>query len=219
MLSRDRLHKWGPVIGAGLSFLTLGGLMTASARAFFSPALAGLGSELLFDGSYFLIGGVLSRLLDRSSTHFWSCWSRETLELVALLSGTVFFALGVVFQPTNAVGAGQMIAGLVFVSIAVPLNWYWHRRLEPTVGGHHHTGFDMHMKIDAAAALLVACAGVAAYLSGNPAWNLVFSVLVVVIAVVWSVRPAFRIARRMSHRPSGHHLAKLASADSQHHHR
>lgn len=219
MLSRDRLQSWGPVIGAGLSFLTLGAILVVSARSFASPALAGLGSELIFDGSYYLVGGILSHLFARSSTHFWSCWSRESLELVALLAGTVVFALGAFLQPGNGTGLGQMVAGLIFAPIAIPLNWYWHRRLEPSAAGHHHTGFDTHMKIDAATALLVACAGVAAYLSSNPAWNMVFSVLVVVVAVAWSIGPAGRIVGRMSHRSHDHKDAKTASNRPHHPHR
>jgi|GEM_PF-2245930 len=204
MSAQDRLRSWGPVIGAGLSFLTLGALLTSSARAFSSSALAGLGYELLFDGSYYLVGGILSHLFARSDTHFWSCWTRETLELVALLAGTGFFALGALLQPSTQTSLAQMVAGLVFAPIAVPLNWYWHRRLEPSAGGHHHTGFDTHMKIDATTAILVAIAGVAAFATGNPLWNSIFAGIVVIIAIGWSIKPALHITSRMSHRTHNH---------------
>jgi len=166
--------------------------------------LAGLGYELLFDGSYYLVGGLLSHLFARSDTHFWSCWTRETLELVALLAGTFFFALGAFLQPSSETSLAQMVAGLVFAPIAIPLNWYWHRRLEPPTGGHHHTGFDTHMKIDAATAALVAASGVVAFATHNPIWNSFFAGIVVGIAISLSIKPAFHIMSRMSHRAHNH---------------
>jgi hypothetical protein len=166
--------------------------------------MAGLGYELSFDGSYYLVGGLLSHLFAASGRHFFHCWSRETLELVALLSGTLFFAIGALHQPSTQTSLAQMIAGLVFAPIAVRLNWYWHRRLEPTSGGHHHTGFDAHMRIDAATAALMAAAGVVAFITGNPGWNSLFAGIVVGVAIGWSVKPAVRIASRMTHRSRNH---------------
>ena len=204
MLSQYRRLYLGPVIGAGLSFISLGAILAFSASAFSSSALAGLGYELLFDGSYYLLGGLLSQLLTQSKTHFWNCWSRETLELIALLAGTIVFAIGAIRQPSAQTSLGQMAAGLVFAPIAVPMNWYWHHKLQPLSGKHHHNGFDTHMKIDAATAILVAMAGVVAFATGNPQWNKIFAAVVVAIAIGWSAKPAYRITIRMAHHPRNH---------------
>lgn len=204
MSFQDRIRHVGPVALAGLSFLALGAILITCGRAFTSSALAGLGSELAFDGCYYLGGGILSRLLARSRFHFLRCWSRETLELIALLAGTAFFTLGALLQPNSDTSRAQMVAGLVLAPIAIGLNAFWHPRLENPSDGHRHTGFSTHMVIDAITAVMVGSAGIFAFTTGEPQWNTVFAWLVIVVAVAVSIRPAATILRRMAHRPGDH---------------
>lgn len=189
-----------PVVLAGLSFLALAGVLLPLGRSVGSSSIYALGLEAAFDGLFYLVGGLASHWLERSRRHALWCYTRESVELMALGSGVVF-AIGAFVQPSHGSGAPQAIGGVIGAIIAVALAWFWHPRLEEH---GHHEGFDRHLIADAILATSVALATLAVLVSGQAAWSFWGAVAGAVVALGLNTRAAITVARRLWHRPSNH---------------
>jgi hypothetical protein len=200
-------QKTTPVIMAGLSFGALALALLPIGHLVSSSAIFALGLEAAFDGVFFILGGTASRLLQRSERHVLWCYTRESVELVALGSG-VFFTLGLFLQPSTDTSSAQGLAGVVGAVIAVGLAVFWHRRLDE----HHHHGFDAHMRADAAVAASVALASIAAAITGQPRVSFWGALVGAVVGLGFSAAAARRIIRRLWHPPSKHPTGHVGHA-------
>jgi Co/Zn/Cd efflux system component len=198
------LHRW-PVMLAGLSFLLLAAVLLPTGRILGSASVVALGAETAFDGLFYLFGGAVSGLLDRSSFHSLYCYARESVELAALGSGLVF-VVTVLTQPNTGTGGDQALVGVAGALVAVVAVLYWH----PHLDAHGHHGFDWHLIADVIMGAAVAAGSIVAWITERPAANYWIAVAGSIIALIFSLRPGWRIVGRLWHRPS-HHPAKDSS--------
>ncbi len=202
MAISGRLHSWSPVVKAGLSFLLLSALLLPLGHVLRSSAIAGLGSETAFDGGFYLAGGSISLALKRSRHHLLNCTTRQGLELAALVTGSCFFALGALHQPSTLASSAQVIVGFTLGPAAIWLYWYWHRVTE--AHEDHHHGFSWHLLADTIAAGSIMVAGVVTALTGEPAWNFRTAMVTFALVLILAIAPAREIIGGMSHRPANH---------------
>ena len=200
---RSRIRAWGPVIGAGLTFLAIALAMLGAGHLTHSALLRASGSEAAFDGIYYLIGGTASLALARSVRHWLHCWSRQSLSLGACLLAVFFYGYGALTEANPSASGGQALFGLLLGPVYLVLNLYWHRRLEEE-DDHHHAGFDAHLVVDAIASGVLAVGGLLAWFLMNGRINYWSAVAVLTVAVPFSLWRSWHIVSSMRHRAHNH---------------
>ena len=132
------------------------------------------------------------------------CYTREVIELTAILFGLVSYGLGIALQPSVGTNISQLYIGIALAPVGAIMCWFWHRRV--TVAGPelHHEGFKWHLVADMAGAIAIAPCGIIAATTHWAGINFWGAVAVLALTAILCVQPALGVIARLSHCPSRH---------------